>query len=57
LKQKDPTRTKNIIDGTKVSDDDGDMISPVKDLHPNKLGHEQIAKVLYDAYQKTYAIS
>lgn len=57
LKQKDPTRTKNIIDGTKVSDDDGDMISPVKDFHPNKLGHEQIAKVLYDAYQKTYAIS
>ncbi len=57
LEQKDPTRTKNIIDGTKVFNDDGEMISPVKDSHPNKLGHEQIAEVLYDAYQKTYAVS
>ena len=57
LEQTDPTRTKNIIDGTKVFNDDGEMISPVKDSHPNKLGHEQIAEVLYDAYQKTYAVS
>ena len=55
LKNKDPSRT-NIIDASRISDDDG-ISWREKDPHPNKLGHEQIAEVLYDAYKKVYDVS
>tara|TARA_B100000700_G_C15014503_1_gene842639 strand:+ start:227 stop:1024 length:798 start_codon:yes stop_codon:yes gene_type:complete len=52
----DKTRTKNIIDGSKVYNDNGKLVSYLKDSHPNKLGHEQVAKVLYDAYKEIYDV-
>ena len=53
----DKTRTKNIIDGSKVYDDNGNLVSDLKDSHPNKLGHEQIAEILYNAYEQIYKVS
>ena len=53
----DKTRMKNIIDGSKVYDDDGEVVTYIKDIHPNKLGHEQIAEILYNAYEQIYKVS
>ena len=53
----DTTRTKNIIDGRRVYDDEGNIVTTMKDSHPNKLGHEQIAEILYNAYKEIYEVS
>jgi len=53
----DKTRTKNIIDGRRVYDDEGNIVTTMKDSHPNKLGHEQIAEILYNAYKEIYEVS
>ena len=44
LIEHDPKRQKNIIDGTL-----NEAMHPT-DNHPNKLGHEQIANLIYDYY-------
>ena len=36
---------------------DGEVVTYIKDIHPNKLGHEQIAEILYNAYEQIYKVS
>tara|TARA_A100001388_G_C28712149_1_gene471816 strand:+ start:154 stop:954 length:801 start_codon:yes stop_codon:yes gene_type:complete len=58
LTKLDKTRMKNIIDGRRVYKEEGDkLVETLKDSHPNKLGHEQIAEILYNAYKEIYEVS
>ena len=48
----DPTRKTNRVDGSVRP---GRPKGWVADVHPNKLGHEQIAEYFYGEYKKVYA--
>ena len=52
LAKHDPTRKTNRVDGDVRP---GRPEGWITDVHPNKLGHEQIADFLYDEYRKVYA--
>jgi len=52
LAKHDPTRKTNRVDGGVRP---GRPEGWVADIHPNKLGHEQIAEYFYGEYKKVYA--